>query len=421
MEPRKKILILTADAGFGHRSAALAVESALCERYGDLVETEIVNPLDDKRTPFFLRDSQSDYDQWIKNFPEIYKLGYEASDSLVPKVLLEQTLATLLLEVMRDQLKKSKPDVVISTYPLYQSALHVALSRGKMHIPSFTAITDLSTIHRLWFNSKVTGLFVPNRHVAEMAMDNGVAAGKITISGIPVSPDLVRETRSKAEIRKELGLDLNTTTILAVGSRRVEHMLDAVNVINHFGAPLQLILVAGRDEDLYNAATQMEWHIPVKIFNFVENMPTLMHATDIMLCKAGGLIVTESLACGLPMILIDVIPGQETGNAAYVRAYGAGDMSETPLQLLELLSDWMRNDGNLYKKRAANAKLIGQPNSAYTIANVLWNAATTVPAAVHRYRARLSSLTQNRKQRGEHTSGSSAGLEPDAPATGQDR
>jgi len=53
MEPRKKILILTADAGFGHRSAALAVESALCERYGDLVETEIVNPLDDKRTPFF--------------------------------------------------------------------------------------------------------------------------------------------------------------------------------------------------------------------------------------------------------------------------------------------------------------------------------------------------------------------------------
>jgi len=191
-------------------------------------------------------------------------------------------------------------------------------------------------------------------------------------------------------------------------------MLDAVNVINHFGAPLQLILVAGRDEDLYNAATQMEWHIPVKIFNFVENMPTLMHATDFMLCKAGGLIVTESLACGLPMILIDVIPGQETGNAAYVRAYGAGDMSETPLQLLELLSDWMRNDGNLYKKRAANAKLIGQPNSAYTIANVLWKAATTEPAAVHHYREHLSSLTQNRKQRGEHTSGSSAGLEPDA-------
>ena len=81
----------------------------------------------------------------------------------------------------------------------------------------------------------------------------------------------------------------------------------------------------------YNAANQMTWHIPVKIFNFVENMPTLMHASDIMLCKAGGLIVTESLACGLPMILIDVIPGQETGNAEYVMAYGAGDMSETPV------------------------------------------------------------------------------------------
>ena len=102
MEPKKKILILTADAGFGHRSAALAVDSALQERYGDYLTTEIINPLDDKRTPFFLRDSQTDYDQWIKNFPELYKFGFEASDALVPKVLMEQTLATLMVDVMRD-------------------------------------------------------------------------------------------------------------------------------------------------------------------------------------------------------------------------------------------------------------------------------------------------------------------------------
>jgi len=381
MEPKKKILILTADAGFGHRSAALALDSALNERYGELIQTEISNPLDDKRTPFFLRDSQSDYDRWIKNFPELYKFGYEASDALVPKVLLEQTLSTLLYDVIQDVLKKSKPDVVVSTYPLYQASMVSLTIRRKHKIPFYTVVTDLSTVHRLWFNSRVTGCFVPNRHVADLALNYGVPPEKITISGIPVHPDLVRETRSKNEIRQELGLQNDIPTILAVGSRRVEHLLDALNVINHFGSPIQLIVVAGKDDELYNAANQMTWHIPVKIFNFVENMPTLMHASDIMLCKAGGLIVTESLACGLPMILIDVIPGQETGNAEYVMAYGAGDMSETPLQLLELLSHWMRNDGSLYKKRAENAKAIGLPNSAYTVAEILVNAANRFPIA----------------------------------------
>ena len=51
---KKKVLILTADAGYGHRSAAKAVFQALEEKYQEFLEVEIVNPLDDKRTPFFL-------------------------------------------------------------------------------------------------------------------------------------------------------------------------------------------------------------------------------------------------------------------------------------------------------------------------------------------------------------------------------
>jgi UDP-N-acetylglucosamine:LPS N-acetylglucosamine transferase len=35
-----------------------------------------------------------------------------------------------------------------------------------------------------------------------------------------------------------------------------------------------------------------------------------MHASRLIIRKGGGLIVTESLANGLPMLLIDVIPGK---------------------------------------------------------------------------------------------------------------
>jgi 1,2-diacylglycerol 3-beta-galactosyltransferase len=60
MNPKKKVLVLIADTGFGHRSAANAIIAALREKHGDQLEISLVNPLDDKRTPFFLRESQEE-------------------------------------------------------------------------------------------------------------------------------------------------------------------------------------------------------------------------------------------------------------------------------------------------------------------------------------------------------------------------
>ena len=80
----KKVLILTADAGFGHRSAANAVAQSLAQYYPGQCQVEIINPLDDPRTPFFLRDSQTDYDRIVREVPELYKLGYGVSGDTIP-------------------------------------------------------------------------------------------------------------------------------------------------------------------------------------------------------------------------------------------------------------------------------------------------------------------------------------------------
>ena len=390
MEDFKKVLILTADAGFGHRSAANAVAEAINEKYPDKLTVDIVNPLDDKRTPTFLRDSQTDYTKWVRNVPELYKFGYDASDSYIPTQLVESSLVVLLLDVMRDILEKSRPDVILSTYPLYQSTITTLFHSKKLRVPLFTSITDLSTVHRMWFHRKVDGCLVPNALVADLAMSCGVKPEKVTITGIPVHPNVIRETRNKNEVRKELGWQPDIPTVLAVGSKRVERLVDTLNIINHFGAPVQLAVVAGKDDRFLQEINQFEWHIPAHIYDFVENMPSLMHASDLIICKAGGLIVTESLACGLPMILIDIIPGQETGNAEYVVALGAADMAESPVAVLENMSHLMRNDQLLLKKRAENARHIGQPRSAYKVADILYKSIENTPSRARIYPAKRS-------------------------------
>ncbi len=374
-DPQKRILILTADAGFGHRSAAIAIKEALEETYAGKVIAEVVNPLDEPTAPEFLRNSQSDYDRWVRNVPELYQLGYEASDRPVPNAIMEQSLIILLEETMRNFLETHKPDVIVTTYPAYQAPMLAALRRKRCRKPFYTVITDLSTLHRLWFYPLVTGCMVPNALVADLAFDHGIDESKIFITGIPVSPQIGSESRSKAEIRKELGWQEKLPTILAVGSKRVDRLMDTLNVINHFGGEIQLAVVAGKDDVLYAALSQVDWHIPVYLFDYVENMHLMMKAADLLVCKAGGLIVTEALACALPMLLIEVIPGQETGNAEYATAYGTADIAQTPVEVLETLNHLMRNDQALLKKRSKNAQQIGKPRSAFDTADILWKAA----------------------------------------------
>ena len=119
MNRKKKILILYADAGFGHRSAAYAIKAGLEEKYSKLCHVDIVNPLQDERAPFYMRDSQSDYDNIIKSVPELYRIGYDVSDATVPTLFVETALTLMLYDVMRDIVETYQPDIVVTTYPVY--------------------------------------------------------------------------------------------------------------------------------------------------------------------------------------------------------------------------------------------------------------------------------------------------------------
>src|SRR5512139_1518883 len=134
MSDQKRVLILTADAGFGHRSAANAIAEALQETHGAECTYEIVNVLDDEHTPRLLRDSQSDYDRIARDMPDVYKFSYEATDANTPTAIMDRGLQAMLYSPMRRLLIDQRPDVIISTYPLYQAPLGAVFALTKKFI-----------------------------------------------------------------------------------------------------------------------------------------------------------------------------------------------------------------------------------------------------------------------------------------------
>lgn len=379
MEGSKRIIILTADAGFGHRSAANAIAAALRETHGDQCTVEIINPLEDRRAPAILRESQSDYDRIVREMPDLYKVGFNVSDRSVSSALVENVLTVMLFDVMRSVIKRRRPDAIISTYPFYQAPLRGVYAIRNHYVPLITVITDLVTVHRLWMHEASDYCLVPTPAVREMALDYGLLPHKVIVTGIPVYPSLAGETRPKPELRTELGWQPEMTTLLAVGSARGEHLVEAMRILNHSRLPIQLAIVAGGDDNLYFRLRQIDWHLKTYIYNFVDNMPALLKAADSIVCKAGGLIVTEALAAGLPLVLTDVLPGQEMGNAEYVVQGEAGEMAPTGLEALEIMYHWLDDGGKLLARRAANAQALGRPRAAYEVAERAWMAAQAGP------------------------------------------
>jgi len=369
---QKHVLILMADFGYGHRSAANAIAEALQETHGQDCVVEIINPLDDKRAPAFFRKDQANYDRLVREMPDLYKLGYQVSDSSVASDLIKNALTLLLFNVLREIVHQHQPDVIVCAYPIYPAILSEIFKLEKRRIPLVTVVTDLGIVHKLWFHPASDLYLVPTQTVYDLAIEAGLPSEKVKLTGIPVHPDLAKGKQDQASLRQNLGWRTDLFTILAVGSKRVGNMYDSLRVLNHSGLPLQLVIVAGGDDKLYRRLEETNWHQETHLYNFVSDMATFMRAADCILAKAGGLIVTEALACYLPLILVDLIPGQETGNAEFVVNGNAGDLARDPIEVLEVMCHWLENGGDLYRSREQNARHLGRPQAAYDAAGLVW-------------------------------------------------
>jgi len=368
----KHILILTADYGYGHRSAANAIADTLQEKHGGDCSVDIVNPMDDSSVPPFLRDGENGYDKIVRVAPDLYKLGYEVGDTRLGSGIVKSSLTVMLFNALSKIIHENQPDAIVCTYPFYQEILSAIFTIEKQRIPVLTVVTDLATVNRLWFHPDTDLCLVPTQTVYDLAIKAGLPAEKVRIVGIPVRPELVKGNQDQSDIRKKLGWREDLFTVLAVGSKRVEHLYDALWMLNHSGFPLQLIIAAGGDQDFYRRCQETEWHVETHIYDFVTEMGAFMRGADCVLGKAGGLTVSESLASGLPMILVDVIPGQETGNADYVVSGNSGVLANNPTDVLEAMCHWLENDRLHYQEQANHALQLGRPRAAYDAAELTW-------------------------------------------------
>ena len=89
-----------------------------------------------------------------------------------------------------------------------------------------------------------------------------------------------------------------------------------------------------------------------RTLGFVHNIAELLRCSDLLVTKAGASTLAEAFAVGIPVIVNDVVPGQETGNVRFAAGRGAVWVAESPRRLEGLIVEAMRSPDKCADLRA---------------------------------------------------------------------
>lgn len=369
-----RVLILTAGYGDGHNTAAFNLREAF-EAAAPDARVEVVDLL---RYSYGWVDAaaRQAYHLLMNHAPHAWGGLFLALD----RAARLPNAATPMARARRDLaelLRLTRPDCVISTYPAYTALVHsLDGGQGARPFQFGVVVTDSVTVNAAWHVGSVDFFCVPNEETAAVLRSEGIEPTRIHSFGFPVSPRFAEGFDSAGDW--EPGQTLRVLYVLNHGTRK------AVKTVRRLlRLPgLHLTVVAGRNQRL-RAKVQLAVagkSDRVEILGWTDSMPELMCRSHLVISKAGGATLQESLAAGKPVLLNQVVPGQEQGNAEWVLTAGLGAVADGPRAVARTIEHALEQHGLVYRQWCRAVARHRRPAAAAEFARfVLERCADTVP------------------------------------------
>ncbi|HVC09046.1 MAG TPA: glycosyltransferase [Elusimicrobiota bacterium] len=365
-----KILILSASAGAGHMRAAQAVECALREAHPE-ASVKVVDVLE-LASPLFRRAYGEGYLGLANSAPRAFGYLYDIFDRPGSAIPVRESARGFLQRLGMDAfprfIEEEACDAVVNTHFLPAELLADLKARGEIDVPQMTVVTDFDA-HRLWASRPCEQFFVASQEGAVSLIMHGVPTDAINVSGIPIHPVFAR-CPEREQCLKAHGLSGERPVVLQMaGGAGMGAIDDIWTELLAIEQPLELVVVAGRNQKAFERLKK----IPVparhraRVLGFTDKVHELMAAADLLVTKPGGLTTAEALSSALPVAAVMPIPGQESRNADFLLARGAGLRIDSPAALRGEVSALLRHPARLRAMRAKAFRL-GRPLAAFEVA-----------------------------------------------------
>jgi 1,2-diacylglycerol 3-beta-galactosyltransferase len=317
-----------------------------------------------------LRQVVSLYPTIIQRARPVWGIIYHASNTSPTWTALRAAYGPQVRRVVSRKMAETDPDVVLSVHPLLTAPAWSAIRRSGRPRGLMTVVTDLVEFHRAWAFPRTDLLVVPTRRAWQEVLAYGVAEDRLRLLGLPVDLRFRPSAPGEREaLRRRWGLSERRRTVLVMGGGEGSgNLLDQVRVLACDPQPWQVIVVCGRNEQLRRRMSQLRFGTPTVVLGFVDTIPELLRASDLVVTKAGPGAIAEALATEVPLVLTGYLPGQETPNVDFVIESSIGVFAPRPDQLLEAVQRLLAEDGTELQGMAENAAEIAHPYASLDIA-----------------------------------------------------
>ena len=228
-------------------------------------------------------------------------------------------------------------------------------------------ITDSITVNAIWYRCVCDCFFVPNDETAAVLVAVGVPNDRVRVTGFPVTPQFarlgpLRQPPSPAHGRRILYM-INAGQVMAP---EIMHRLAEID-------GTRLTITVGRDKRLRRAAeaVRSEAGGNFEIVGWSDQLPRLMLESHLLISKAGGATVQETIAACCPMIINQIVPGQEEGNARLMRETGSGVLARTPGAVVAAVREAFADDARVWREWSENISRLSRPRAPLEIAELL--------------------------------------------------
>ncbi|MDP8213516.1 MAG: glycosyltransferase [Candidatus Zapsychrus exili] len=301
----------------GHRQATIAIQKAL-RQIDPNIKAPTVNGFG-YTYPVLEKVVNRAYMSVIKSTPKVWDYLYDN-----PKVVKSSESIKNFLHKTSDKkldrlISKHNPDVVVCTQAFPCGMVAHYKRKHNLDIKLIGVLTDFAP-HLFWINEGVDYYIVPSLEAKERFVKKGVPADAIKVYGIPMRPEFAVQL-DKKPIAEKLGLDPDVPTILIMGGGQGLGPIKAIiKSLRKIDMNFQVIALAGTNSKIINALKRIVKKTDKKmlIFEYARNVDELMELATFIITKPGGMTTAECLAKGLPMVIINPIPGQEMRNTDFL-------------------------------------------------------------------------------------------------------
>ena len=369
---KRHILLMYISKVSGHRQATMALSKSFKKVMPD-AELLSINGFG-HNFPILEGVINAAYMGIIRHTPKVWDYLYDHPGVVKRSANLRKHLYRSSHKKFDKLFKEFPADTVICSqaFPCGMIADYKMATRRKLTI--IGVLTDWAP-HSYWINEGVDHYVVPSQDTRDRFVKKGVPEEKIHVLGIPIRYKFA-EKLDKMTVRKDLGLAPHVPVVLIMGGGQgLGSMKDAVKRLLASPRELQLIVVAGANQRLHRWLVKQSprAHKKMLFYDYANNVDELMEEADIIVTKPGGMTTSECLAKGVPMVILDPLPGQEARNTDFLIEKGIAIHAHDVNDLAGDVELLLRSPERI-KAMARAARENGKPNAADDIARLAFQA-----------------------------------------------